>query len=353
MTRELSDFDFSYDAASVAQQPLADRDASRMMVLRPGAGTRSHRAFADLPDFLQPGDLVVVNDTAVTSCRIFSRKATGGRVEIFLLSKVNAGGASPWEWRCWLSPARGLSEGQILKVASRDDESAEGPAVTVVSLLPDDVRVRFASAAEEATALTAFSEMPLPPYIERARPRAEDRDRYQTIFAAKPGAVAAPTAGLHFTPRVKQSLAERGVAWTTVTLHVGPGTFLPVKTASIDEHVMHRESYEIPEATQTALHATRERGGKILAVGTTALRALETWAWDGEGRGETGIYIRPGHEFRVVDHLLTNFHQPKSTLLILVSALAGREFILSSYQEAIRENYRLFSYGDCMLILRP
>jgi S-adenosylmethionine:tRNA ribosyltransferase-isomerase len=317
-----------------------------MMVLSPADGEILHRRFTDLPGFLRPGDLVIVNDTAVMSCRLFARKPTGGQVEIFLLKTLGS-----LEWGCWFSPARGLKEGERLTLFSRNGKKQNGPEVSIVSLSPDNFRVRFFSSGEEREALEQFSEMPLPPYIDRPAPREEDRERYQTIFARQPGAVAAPTAGLHFTETTRKSLAEKGVEWAALTLHVGPGTFLPVKTQKVDEHVMHSEFFEIPPETRDAVRACQERKGKVLAVGTTALRALETWGLSGETRGWTDLYIRPGFQFKVVDRLLTNFHQPRSTLLILVSALAGREFILSAYQEAIRERYRLFSYGDCMLIL--
>lgn len=346
MSENLSDYDYPLDRERVAQAPLPERDASRMMVLSPGNGELLHRRFAELPGFLRPGDLVIVNDTSVVACRLFARKPTGGQVEIFLLKSLGS-----FEWRCWFSPARGLKEGERLTLLSRARGKPDGPEVTVASLSPEDFRVRFFSSEEERAALEGFAEMPLPPYIDRPAPREADRERYQTVFARKPGAVAAPTAGLHFTEATRKLLIQKGVEWAPLTLHVGPGTFLPVKTERIDEHVMHAEFFEIPPETQEAVRTCRERGGKILAVGTTALRALEAWGLTGLTRGWTDLYIRSGFQFKVVDHLLTNFHQPRSTLLILVSSLAGREFILSAYREAVREGYRLFSYGDCMLIL--
>lgn len=345
MNEQLKDYDYSFPEALVAQEPLAERGASRMMILSRGNEAIRHSHFRDLPECLSSGDLVIANDTSVLSCRLYARKLTGGKVEIFLLRRQ-----APLEWSVFLSPARGLKEGERLPLFLREGEVLHAVNVTIVSLQHDDFRVRFASSGDERSALEDFGEMPLPPYIERAAPRAEDRQRYQTVFARNPGAVAAPTAGLHFTAGMRAKLSERGVHWATVTLHVGAGTFLPVKTEKIEEHRMHQEYYEISKETLAEVRACRERGGKIMAVGTTSLRALESWALTGKEVGETELFIRPGFRFQVVDRLLTNFHQPKSTLLMLVSALAGRGFILRAYREAIAKEYRLFSYGDCMLI---
>ncbi len=342
---KLNDYNYLFPEALVAQEPLHDREASRMLVLDRARQGLSHRRFRDLPEFLRAGDLVVVNDTSVLSCRLFARKATGGVVEVFLLRSVGE-----LEWSVFLSPTRGLTEGMSLPLFSRGRNDLEPVSIAIQSLRPEDFRIRFASLAEQARALGDFGEMPLPPYIEREAPRPEDRERYQTVFARQPGAVAAPTAGLHFTSAMQELLAKQGVAWATVTLHVGAGTFLPVKTERIEEHRMHFESYQISEPTLEALERCRSEKGKVLAVGTTSLRALESWALTRKSSGETDLFIRPGFRFRVVDRLLTNFHQPKSTLLMLVSALAGREFILRAYQEAVAREYRFFSYGDCMLI---
>lgn len=345
VSENIRDYDYLFPEALVAQEPPRERGSSRMMVLRRGVETFEHARFSELPRFLREGDLAVVNDTSVLPSRLFARKPTGGRVEVFLLRNI-----APQEWTAFLSPARSLKEGMRLPLFSRLDEAGSPIAVQILSLGEGEFRVGFDSSEEESRAIREFGEMPLPPYIERSAPRAEDRERYQTVFAKNPGAVAAPTAGLHFTPQMGERLQARGVEWATVTLHVGAGTFLPVKVENIDEHKMHREFFEIPEATLAALQRCRERGGRILAVGTTSLRALESWALTGRTKGETDLFIRPGFQFRVVDLLLTNFHQPKSTLLMLVSALAGREFILRAYREAIAQKYRFFSYGDCMLI---
>lgn len=346
MTENIRDYDYSFPEELVAQEPPAERGASRMMVLRRAAGGVEHARFAELPRYLRPGDLVVANDTSVLACRLFARKPTGGKVEVFLLRSTGS-----LEWSVFLSPARGLTEGQRLPLFSRSGEAGPGIAVQLVSLQEGEFRVRFDSEADERLAFERLGEMPLPPYIARSAPRAADRERYQTVFARRAGAVAAPTAGLHFTAAMRERLREAGAEWATITLHVGAGTFLPVKTDNIAEHKMHAEHYEISEETLAALRRCRERGGRVLAVGTTSLRALESWALTGRTAGETELFVRPGFEFRCVDLLLTNFHQPKSTLLMLVSALAGREFILRAYREAIEREYRLFSYGDCMLIL--
>lgn len=346
MSELLSDYDYMYPETAVAQEPLSDRSASRLLRLGRKSGEIQHARFLELPDFLRIGDLLVANDTSVLSSRLYARKPSGGRVEVFLIRPRGEG-----EWEVFLSPARSLKEGMKLGIVSRSDPKAVGPELEVSSLSPDAFAIRFSSAEDEKFALGQFGEMPLPPYITRELPRAGDRERYQTVFAANPGAVAAPTAGLHFNDAILSALKAKGIGFAKLTLHVGPGTFLPVKTERVEEHRMHSESYSISEAAQAAVKECREKGGRIIAVGTTSLRALESWALSGAADGETRLYVRPGFEFQIVDGLLTNFHQPKSTLLMLVSALAGRENILRAYREAIAAGYRLFSYGDCMLIL--
>jgi len=345
MTETLQDYDYLFPASAVAQRPLDEREASRMMVVSKASSVFEHANFRDLPNYLNAGDLVVVNDTQVMACRIFTRKPTGGKVEVFLL-KPHEG----LVWECFFSPARGLAEGVKLEVFSRSSGEGQGRYLEVTSLQSDEFRVSFSSLADQAAILEQFGEMPLPPYIERPIPVEEDKSRYQTVFASQSGAVAAPTAGLHFTDTMLQKLSAKGIALAKITLHVGAGTFLPVKTDDIEDHAMHAEWYRVPQETLRAIAATKERGGKVLAVGTTSLRALESWALSGDESGWTKLFVRPGFSFQVVDRLLTNFHQPKSTLLMLVSALAGREKILEAYREAIEQGYRLFSYGDCMLI---
>ncbi|HEX5033706.1 MAG TPA: tRNA preQ1(34) S-adenosylmethionine ribosyltransferase-isomerase QueA [bacterium] len=342
----LSDYDYVFPPAAVAQEPAAERAASRLLQMGRRSGEIGHRRFAELPDLLRVGDLLVANDTAVLASRLYARKPSGGRVEVFLIRPSGGG-----EWEVFLSPARGLKEGTSLQVLSRSEAAARGPELWIAALGPEGFRVRFRNEEEERRALSEFGEMPLPPYIARELPRASDRERYQTVFAAVPGAVAAPTAGLHFNDSILAALARKGIALATLTLHVGPGTFLPVKTERVEDHVMHAEFYSIPEATRAAVEDCRKRGGRVIAVGTTSLRALESWALSGKSEGETRLFVRPGFDFRRIDGLLTNFHQPKSTLLMLVSALAGRENILRAYREAIDAGYRLFSYGDCMLII--
>ncbi len=346
MSDRIADYDFFYPPELVAQDPLKQRDASRMMVLTRNRGKFKHGHFRELPEYLREGDLLVANDTALTACRLYAKKPTGALVEVFVLASTR-----PLEHRVWFSPLKSLKEGQRLRVFSRSGDETVGPEVEVLSLREDEFRIRFFSAEEESVVLAEWGEMPTPPYIRRAAPKPEDRERYQTIFARQAGAVAAPTAGLHFTPELQALLKERGVGWAQLTLHVGPGTFLPVKTDRLDAHRMHRESYEIPEETQVKVKHCLAGGGRVIPIGTTSLRAVEAWAMNGEARGETDLFIRPGFKFQLAAGLLTNFHQPRSTLLVLVSALAGRDFILSAYQEAIRDKYRLFSYGDCMLIL--
>jgi S-adenosylmethionine:tRNA ribosyltransferase-isomerase len=345
MSNFLKDFDYDYPPEAVAQTALPDRSASRMMVLDGVKQTFFHERFSSLPQHLAPGDLLIVNNTSVMACRLFAKKPSGGKVEIFLIGKDESG-----VWECWFKPARGLKEGDGLQIFSRSRGDLVPLTVTIISLQPKKYLLRFASIIEETMALEQYGEMPLPPYIKRPAPQAADHRRYQTIFAKQVGAVAAPTAGLHFTPEVLLLLKEKGVVVKEVTLHVGVGTFAPVKSERIDHHVMHREFYHVPDATAEAVRACRVRDGRVVAVGTTSLRALESWAATDRHSGWTDLFIRPGYRPRVVQDLLTNFHQPRSTLLMLVSAWAGRDFILRAYREALAEGYRFFSYGDCMFI---
>ncbi len=349
---KLSDFDYDLPEERIAQRPLADRDASRLLLLPRIEGAPSHHRFADLPRLLRPGDLLVCNDTRVFPARLVGWKvATGGRVEALLL-EPHASGC--WRALCGASkPIRvgaRLAFGESSGALVAEVEAAEGEGV---------FRLRFdASPDAILRALEAgLGEVPLPPYIRRQRAGEEDRERYQTIYARVPGAVAAPTAGLHFTASLFRALAETGVARTFVTLHVGPGTFLPIRTETLEAHTMHEEAYEIPAEAARAIRACKARGGRVVCVGTTALRAVEAAAArsvDGTlpvGRARTRLFIRPGFEPRVADGLITNFHLPRSTLLVLVAALAGRERVLAAYREAITRGYRFYSYGDAMLIL--
>ena len=343
------DFDYALPEACIAQAPLPERDASRLMWLPRGAHPPRHHRFRDLPNLLSPGDLLVLNDARVVPARVRGHKAeTGGAVEALLIEV-----AEGHTWRAMCRTSKPLRPGQRLdfgEVSARVDAREEDGFVRLDFEAPPEAVLAWLEAGA--------GEMPLPPYIRRGGNAApvDDRDRYQTVYARVPGAVAAPTAGLHFTERVFRALEMRGVERTAVTLYVGPGTFLPVRAERVEDHVMHTERYEVPEEAARAIGAARARGGRVIAVGTTALRTLEA-AFDAQtgtvraGPGRTDLFIRPGYRFRVVDGLVTNFHLPKSTLLMLVSALAGRERILAAYQEAIEAGYRFYSYGDAMLIL--
>jgi S-adenosylmethionine:tRNA ribosyltransferase-isomerase len=329
MSARLSDYDYPLPRELVASRPLPERDESRMMILRRDTETIEHRQFRDLKNFLTPEDLLVLNDTRVLAARKFS---DDGTVEFLFLERLESR-----RWKCLVKPGRKMRVGAATKI--------ENVTAKVEKILPDGERVII---LEEDVDLYSGGTMPLPPYIERPSD-AEDNARYQTVFARNPGAVAAPTAGLHFTPEML-----RHVPHTFVTLHVGPGTFRPVKSENIVEHKMHAERFSISSEAAGKI----DKAQSIVAVGTTTVRVLESVARVAGTTervppmsGETDIFIYPPFEFRMVDALLTNFHLPRSTLLMLVSAFAGREFILRAYAEAIRERYRFFSYGGCMLIL--
>jgi S-adenosylmethionine:tRNA ribosyltransferase-isomerase len=326
MSARLTDYDYNLPRELIAQRPPARREDSRMMVLHRDAQTIEHRQFHELKKFLQPGDLLILNDTRVLPARRFS---TDGTIEFLFIDQIG-----PKRWKCLVKPGRKMRVGATAKI----DETT----LRVEEITPDGERIM---ALDEDVDLYIGGSMPLPPYIGRAS-NEEDEARYQTVFARTPGALAAPTAGLHFTPEI---LAEIPNAF--VTLHVGPGTFLPVRSENVSEHRMHAEQFSISASAASAIN----NATGIVAVGTTVVRVLES-ACHENGKliaqtGSTDIFIYPPYRFRVVDHLLTNFHLPRSTLLMLVSAFAGREFLLHAYQEAIGERYRFYSYGDCMLIL--
>lgn len=345
------EFDFALPAELIAQEPLADRSQSRMMTIGRTAGTIGHAHVRDLPEYLEAGDLLVINDTKVIPARLLGRKEdTGGRVELLLLEETAPG---RWLALCGASrrPRVGsrliMANGKIL--AAVDEWRDEG--VLAVTLLCD--RPLMDVLMEEGLP-------PLPPYIRRdygtghVAQRARDLLRYQTVYAREPGAVAAPTAGLHMTRELLDVLAARGVRHCPITLHVGMGTFKPVTADTVQEHTMGEERYTVPTSSAEMIRATRAAGRRVIAVGSTVVRTLETVAGDGgvaSGSGRTSIFIYPPFRFRVVDGMLTNFHLPRSTLLMMVSALAGAETIRAAYREAIRERYRFYSYGDCMLIL--
>lgn len=336
-----TDFDFELPPELIAQTPLAERSASRMLVLDVAAQTRQDRMFRDLPTFLREGDLLVFNDTRVLPARLYGRKETGGQVEI-LIERVTGTHEATVQLGVSKKPKEG---GRI--------ELADGSHAVVLGRDGPFFRLRFESSDPLERLLLRLGEMPLPPYIER---HADDSDmeRYQTVFAREPGAVAAPTAGLHFDEAMLANLRERGIQFGYVTLHVGAGTFQPMRADDIKDHQMHREWLNVGASLVEQIRRTRAAGGRVIAVGTTVVRALESAVRDGEVQpfaGETQIFIFPGYRFSSIDGLLTNFHLPQSTLLMLVSALAGRDFMLDSYRHAVEQKYRFFSYGDSMLIL--
>ncbi len=335
----LGDFDFALPPELIAQHPAAERSGSRLL---DGTGSVPvDRAFRELPDLLQAGDLLVFNDTQVLKARLFGGKPTGGKLEL-LVERVLGGNEVVAHMKVSKKPPVGT--------ALRMDG---GFGATLLGRWPDEdgPLFRFAFSADPYTLMEQHGHVPLPPYITH-EDTAEDARRYQTVFAKNPGAVAAPTAALHFDEATLAALDARGVQRASVTLHVGAGTFQPVKTEDIAQHRMHSEWYEVPPATQQAVADLRARGGRLVAVGTTTVRTLESWARSGQASGDTDIFITPGFRFREVDLLLTNFHLPKSTLLMLVSALAGYEHVMHLYRHAVEGGYRFFSYGDAMLLAR-
>jgi S-adenosylmethionine:tRNA ribosyltransferase-isomerase len=345
------DFDFDLPTDLIAQHPAPERDQSRLMVLDRASGSVTHASFADFPNYLNPGDLLVLNNSKVIPARLRGVKPnTGGSIEFLLLEENSLN-----DWWVMLKPAKRLRPGDSFLIAQTDTR-----AVLLEKNSEGHCRLRFENTPNILDVAHRVGEMPLPPYIQRAPGSIspEDLQRYQTVYAHDEGSVAAPTAGLHFTTRIFERLKERGIDHAFVTLHVGAGTFAPVKAERIEGHTMHAERYEIPRDTFEKIEATKNRGGKIICGGTTSLRTLESAArnaWQ-PGAGRTNIFIYPPYNFKITDALLTNFHLPKSTLLMLVSAFAapnqvdGREKILHAYREAIKEKYRFFSYGDAMFI---
>jgi S-adenosylmethionine:tRNA ribosyltransferase-isomerase len=350
----ISDFDFELPEELIAQHPLGRRDASRMLVVDRAQGGWRDGSFAEFPNELREGDAVVVNNTRVFPARLVGRREpTGGRVELLLVRRREEFEGETWE--VLAKPARRLEAGA--RLAFGDGRlTAETLAAT-----GDGARrvVRFQTEGDFESLLEEFGRMPLPPYIKRdsedLAAAGEDRERYQTVYAAAPGAIAAPTAGLHFTPQVFESLRARGVRACEVTLHVGYGTFAPVRADDLSEHRVAAERFEISDRAAEEINRTRESGGRVVAVGTTTVRALESAADESgrvrAGRGETGLTITPGYRFRAADAMLTNFHLPRSSLLVLVSAFAGRGLVLDAYRHAVAARYRFYSYGDCMLVV--
>ena len=344
---KLSDFDYALPPDHIAQEPARPRDASRLLVLDRRLSDLSHHRFLELPDLLAPGDLLVLNDTRVIPAAFTARRASGARVEGIFLRAVDGG-----LWEVLLMGRGRLRVGETLALVD-----AAGTPRCPMELMGRGEggtwHVRPPASADPVAILREVGRTPLPPYIRRAR-GAADSDDYQTLYARRDGAVAAPTAGLHFTSRVMDRLAARGVESVALTLHVGLGTFQPIRSESLDDHRMHEEYAEIPPESADRINRARAAGRRIVAVGTTTVRALESAAGD-EGvrpiRGWTRLFIRPPYRFRAVDAMITNFHLPRTTLLVLVAAFAGRERILAAYAEAIREGYRFYSYGDAMLII--
>jgi S-adenosylmethionine:tRNA ribosyltransferase-isomerase len=352
----VADFDFDLPPELIAQEPPAERGQSRMLVMSRATGELQDARFADFPALLQAGDLLVLNDSRVIPARLYARRMVvrdrqepSGLVEVLLTEPAGAG-----EWRALVRPGKKVGVGERLAFSA-----ASGTIELEAEVLErgefGERLLRFAPVEDFFGALERIGHMPLPPYIRR-NDAAADRERYQTVFSRERGSVAAPTAGLHFTPQTLDELTARGVEVARVTLHVGLGTFAPLRVENVRDVHLHRERYTLPAATAEAVNRARSEGRRVVAVGTTVVRTLEHCALEAEGRplgphtGATEIFISPGFEFRVVNGLLTNFHLPKSSLLMLVSAFAGREAVLAAYRHAVEERYRFFSYGDCMLL---
>jgi len=343
-----SDFDYILRESSIAQTPAEPRDSSRLLVLRRDTGELEHRIFRDVSDYLRAGDLLVLNQTRVIPARIYARKETGGRVEILLLRRRDE---LTWEA---LIGGKGLRVGRLVFVEVTDGTSTENQpikiTVEIVEILDGSERlIKFSEPVEPH--FSKVGNVPLPPYIHE---KLTDPERYQTVYAKEPGSAAAPTAGLHFTPRLLEELQVKGVRIAYVTLHVGLDTFAPVNEENPEEHKIHSEWCELSQDTADLINQTKQSGGKVVAVGTTSVRTLESAAGqDGilPYNGPTSLFILPGYQFKIVDAMITNFHLPKSTLLMLVSAFAGREKILETYDVAVQEGYRFYSFGDAMLIV--
>lgn len=338
---DLDAYDYDLPSDRIADRPAAVRHESRLLILDRALGMREHARFDALPDRLSDRDLLVFNDSRVLPARVHGRKPdTGGRVELLFVEPE-----APTRWRVMLRPARSVRPGQ--RIALEADPTVE---IELADRLDEGFAVVQTPIDGEALC-REFGEVPLPPYLRRAAD-ADDRERYQTVYARtdRAASVAAPTAGLHFSPELLARLDARGVERATLTLDVGPGTFLPIKTSSLSDHRMHRERFEVGADAVDAIHRCRDRGGRVIAVGTTTVRALESLERLEPGPKSTDLFIRPGHEFRWVDELITNFHLPRSTLVVLVAALAGREAVLEAYRDARDRGYRFYSYGDAMWI---
>ncbi|MBM7855120.1 S-adenosylmethionine:tRNA ribosyltransferase-isomerase [Desulfohalotomaculum tongense] len=341
-----TDYDYHLPEELIAQEPLSKRDRSRLLVLHRESGLIEHRQFNHIGEYLRPGDTLVINDTKVLPARLYGRrKNTGAKIEVLLLEQLEGS-----RWEVLVKPGRRAKVGDTIVF---DDGRRVLMEADIIDSTDTGGRVlEFTYSGQFLELLDRIGTMPLPPYIKK---ELQDKQRYQTVYAQREGSAAAPTAGLHFTRELLQQLQQQGINVARVLLHVGLGTFRPVKVEDIREHKMHREYYEITPETAGIINKTKERGGRVIAVGTTSVRTLETAAGeDGEihpAKGWTDIFIYPGYKFKCIDGLITNFHLPKSTLLMLVSAFAGREKIMAAYQEAVKKEYRFFSFGDAMLII--
>lgn len=363
-----SDFDYFLPQELIAQDPLPERDRSRMLRLSRATGTLEDRSFEELPDLLRPGDLVVFNNTRVFPARLYGRRSGSraqppsprnpaakdflkGQVEVLLTSQVSQ---APNEWECLVRPGRKIGVGERIYFGPPDNPESSPLVAEVLGRGSfGERRIRFEPVDDFFAMVEKFGHVPLPPYIARSDSSA-DRERYQTVYARERGSVAAPTAGLHFTPEILARLGKRGIETVEITLHVGLGTFQPVRTGRVEEHALHREAYAISEPAAEAVNRALDQGRRVVAVGTTSVRTLE-YAAQSSGRvraarGEADLFIYPGFPFRVVGALLTNFHLPQSTLLMLVCAFGGRQPVLEAYRHAVDERYRFYSYGDCMLV---
>ncbi|HUL30690.1 MAG TPA: tRNA preQ1(34) S-adenosylmethionine ribosyltransferase-isomerase QueA [Thermodesulfobacteriota bacterium] len=340
----IEEFDYHLPRSLIAQYPSPERGRTSLMILDRQTGRTEHQTFQDIVKHLRAGDLLVMNDTRVLPARLFGQKETGGRIEMLLIPSWNG---SEGEWRALIRGAKKVKRGARIQF----EPGIQGE---ILGVEDGKGRVRFSYPGDVRDILREIGHMPLPPYIKRDD-EPLDRERYQTVFAQRDGSIAAPTAGLHFTHPLLQSLKENGVHTTMVTLHVGLGTFSQVKSRNVEDHPMEAEWAEISEETAKEIKATKARGGRVVSVGTTTTRALESFS-DGSGgvrsgKGMTSLFIYPPYRFSVIDGLVTNFHLPKSTLIMMVSAFAGKEFLMKAYQEAVQNRYRFYSYGDAMLIL--
>lgn len=348
---DVADFDFELPEGLIAQDPPAERGGSRLLALDRASGRVAHHQFADLPSLLRGGDLLVVNDTRVFPARLIGQRLPGGgAAECFLVRPTGVDD----EWVALVHPGQRLREGARMVFAA-GDRRLTAEVIGMHFNGRRTVRLSTGDGSSVRDAIDAIGHIPLPPYIKRSD-APFDRDRYQTVFARDRGSIAAPTAGLHFTPALLDELQARGILRAAVTLHVGYGTFQPIRVERVEDHQMEAEHYEVSAATAEALTAARREGRRIVTVGTTSTRTVESLAIDADGavqpgRGETALFIHPGHRFRLVSGLVTNFHLPRSSLIMLVAALAGREQVLAAYETAVQERYRFYSYGDAMLVL--